>query len=64
MRGVNMNPEAPPPCVFYLSDVDGSGLVDGVGFVIVTHWWHAEEIEKHLRGKCDVEVQTCCWARR
>ena len=44
-------------CVFY-GDVDGSGFVHGVDFVIVTRQWHAKEIEKHLRSKWDVEVQT------
>ena len=54
VREVNMNPRASSPYVFdrHGDDVD-----------IVTRRWHAKEIEKHLRSKSDVEVQTF-WARR
>ena len=38
--------------------MDGSGLVHGDDFVIVTRRWHAKEIKKHLRSKWDVDVQT------
>ena len=43
---------------FYLSDVEGSGLVHDDDFVIVMCRWHAKEIEKHVRSKWDVEVMT------
>ena len=55
---VSMNPGASSPCVFHRSDVDGSRLVHGGVFVIVTRGSRAKEIEKHLRSQWDVEVQT------
>ena len=36
----------------------GSGAVHGDDYVIVTRRSHAMEVEKHLRSKWDVEVQT------
>ena len=44
--------------VFYFGEVDGSSLVDGEDFVTVASWWHAKKVERHLRNKWDVEVQS------
>ena len=55
---LNMNPGASSLCVFHRTDVDGSGVVHGVDFVIVTCRWRAKKVEKHLRRKCDLEVET------
>ena len=58
MRNVNMNPGASSPCVFHRSNEDGSGLVHGDDLVTMTRWRHVLEIEKHVRSKLDLEVQT------
>ena len=57
MREVNLNPGAMSPCVFHRSDVDGSALVNGGDFVIVTGRWHAKDFKKHLRSKREIVVQ-------
>ena len=58
MREVNKNPGASSPCVFHRSDVNGSALVHRDDFATVTRRWHAKKVEKHLRSKWDVEMQT------
>ena len=37
--------------------MDGSALVHGGDFVVVTRRWHAKEIEKHLRSNRESVVQ-------